>query len=115
MIPDNPALFGIGIPEEERSVREPGRAGRHHEGARRFPEEIWPFLAGLQWHAGRTSGAPATRLILNVYAPRWKAEQMADGIEKRLQELNAQGHTAISTKARLNEIGAYNCWSSAAN
>ena len=46
-------------------------------------------------------------MILNKYSPRLDPEVIAPTIKKQLEELNAQGHTTISTKMRREAIEAY--------
>src|ERR1051325_1605378 len=50
---------------------------------------------------------PATRVLLNEYAPWPTAEQAAPGIKERLDELSAEGMTTLSTKLRGFGIEAY--------
>jgi predicted amidohydrolase YtcJ len=107
VIPDNPALFSIGIPEENGLFVNQMALDLIMKEHGDFLKKYGRFWLGSNGKPDGHLEPPATRLILNLYAPRWKADQMADGLQKRLQELNAQGHTAISTKARLNEIEAY--------
>jgi predicted amidohydrolase YtcJ len=105
--PDNPIVLTLGIPDENGLLVN-GKALEilfKNEG---------PFIKkyGRFWinAGGMPEGhlePPATRLVLNKYTPRLKPEDMADGIEKYLQELNAGGVTTISTKMRLNGIDAY--------
>ena len=105
--PNNPIVLTLGIPDENGLLVN-GKAIEilfKNEG---------PFIKkyGRFWidAGGKPEGhlePPATRLVLNKYTPRLKPEDMAPGIEKLLQELNAQGVTTISTKMRLNGIDAY--------
>ncbi len=105
--PNNPIVLTLGIPDENGLLVN-GKA----------IEILWkndgPFIKkyGRFWidQGGLPEGhlePPLTRLILNKYTPRLTAEQMAPGIEKLLQELNANGMTALSTKIRMNGLDAY--------
>jgi len=107
VIPDNPAILTMGVPDENALF----------VNSKAF-DIVWnkngDFLKkyGRYWldSTGRPDGhlePPFTRLILNVYAPKVTGEDLAKGLPNILQELNAQGHTTISTKLRLNSIDAY--------
>jgi len=105
--PDNPIVLTLGIPDENGLLVN-GKAIDilfKNEGA--FIKKYGRFWIDT---GGKPEGhlePPATRLLLNKYTPRLKPEDMTDGIEKYLQELNASGVTTISTKMRLNGIDAY--------
>jgi len=107
VLPNNPAILTVGIPDEN-GLFVNGKAldilfSKHGDFIRKYGR-FWLGSNGLP--DGHLE-PPATRLILNTYAPRRESADMAPGILSRLQELSAQGHTTISTKMRLNEIDAY--------
>jgi predicted amidohydrolase YtcJ len=105
--PNHPIVLNMGIPDENALfVNSKGW------------DVLWnkhgAFITkyGRFWvdSTGRPDGhmePPATRLLLNLYAPKLDAADMAPGILNRLEELAAQGHTTISTKMRINGIDAY--------
>ncbi len=105
--PNNPIVLTLGIPDENGLLVN-GKAMEvlfKNEG--NFLKQYGRFWIDA---GGKPEGhlePPATRLVLNKYTPRLKPEDMAPGIEKLLQELNASGVTTISTKMRLNGIEAY--------
>jgi predicted amidohydrolase YtcJ len=107
VLPNNPALFSMGIPEENGLFV--NRAAldilfsKHGDFIRKYGR----YWLGSNGQPDGHLEPPATRLILNSYAPRRTAEESAPGIAKRLQELNGQGHTTISTKLRMTEVDAY--------
>jgi predicted amidohydrolase YtcJ len=107
VLPDNPAIFTMGVPDENALFVNSAAIdilwAKHGDFIKKY---------GRFWidSAGRPEGhlePPATRLMLNLYAPKMDPEDMAPGIQKRLEELAAQGHTTISTKMRMNGIDAY--------
>jgi len=107
VIPNNPAILTVGIPDENGLFVNTKALdilfGKHGDFIRKYGR----FWLGSN---GRPDGhlePPATRLILNTYAPRRESADMAPGILSRLQELSAQGHTTISTKMRRTEVDAY--------
>jgi predicted amidohydrolase YtcJ len=107
VIPDNPAILTMGVPDENALfVNSPAIDilwAKHGDFIKKY---------GRYWidQGGKPEGhlePPATRLLLNLYAPKLDPADMAPGIKKRLDELAAQGHTTISTKMRVNGIDAY--------
>lgn len=107
VLPDHPAMFTMGVPDENAMFVN-SRAieilwSRHGDFIRKY---------GRFWidNAGQPDGhlePPATRLMLNLYAPKLSPEEMAPGTLNRLEELSAQGHTTISTKMRVNGTETY--------
>jgi predicted amidohydrolase YtcJ len=104
---DNPAMLTMGVPDENllfvNSAAIDILWGRHGDFIRKY---------GRYWidNSARPDGhlePPATRLMLNLYAPKLLPTDMAPGIQKLLEELSAQGHTTISTKIRVNGSDAY--------
>jgi predicted amidohydrolase YtcJ len=107
VLPDNPAILTMGVPDENALfVNSPAIEilwAKHGDFIKKY---------GRYWidQGGRPEGhlePPATRLLLNLYAPKMDPADMAPGVLKRLEELAAQGHTTISTKMRMNGIEAY--------
>ena len=107
VLPENPAMFTMGVPDENAMFVNS-----------RAIEILWAkhgnFIKkyGRFWidQGGQPDGhlePPATRLMLNLYAPKLTPEEMAPGTLSRLEELSAQGHTTISTKMRVNGTDAY--------
>jgi predicted amidohydrolase YtcJ len=105
--PDNPIVLTMGIPDENGLfVNSKGIDvlwSKHGD----FIKKYGRFWVGTNGQPDGHLEPPATRLLLNLYAPRLRADQLAPGLKKMLQELNAQGHTTISTKLRTNSIDAY--------
>ena len=107
VLPDNPAILTMGVPDENALfVNSPAIDilwGKHGDFIKKY---------GRFWidSGGKPDGhlePPATRLLLNLYAPKLDPADMAPGIMHRLEELAAQGHTTISTKMRMNGIDSY--------
>src|ERR1051325_2694817 len=105
--PNNPIVLTMGIPDENGLfVNSKGIEvlwGKHGD----FIKKYGRYWIGTNGQPDGHLEPPATRLLLNLYAPRLKAQQLAPGLKKMLQELNAQGHTTLSTKLRTNSIDAY--------
>jgi predicted amidohydrolase YtcJ len=105
--PNNPIIITEGIPDEN-GLFVNGKAleilfGKHGD----FIKKYGRFWLGSNGLPDGHLEPPATRLILNTYAPRRESADMVPGILSRLQEISAQGHTTISTKMRIPEIDAY--------
>jgi predicted amidohydrolase YtcJ len=107
VLPDHPAMFTMGVPDENAMfVNSKGIDilwSKHGDFIKKY---------GRFWidNSGQPDGhiePPATRLMLNLYAPKLDPEDMAPGILNRLEELTAQGHTTLSTKMRMNGIDTY--------
>jgi len=107
VLPNNPAILTMGVPDENALFVNSAALDiilkQHGDLVKKYGR-LWLGSNGLP--DGHLE-PPATRLILNLYAPRMDSEWMVDGIGKQLQELSSQGHTTISTKLRNNTIDAY--------
>lgn len=107
VIPDNPALLTMGVPAEN-ALFVNGKAldimmVKHGDYLKKYGR----FWLGSNGMPDGHIEPPATRLLLNRYAPRLSPEQQAPGIKRRLEELSAQGATTLSTKIREDGAEAY--------
>jgi predicted amidohydrolase YtcJ len=107
VLPNNPVMLTMGVPDENALFVNTKAFDilmtKHGDFLKKYGR-FWLASNGIP--DGHLE-PPATRLLLNLYAPKAAPEDMAPGIRKRLEELNAQGHTTISTKLRLHSIEAY--------
>jgi predicted amidohydrolase YtcJ len=107
VLPNNPALFTMGIPAENllfvNSKALDIMMTKHGDYLKKYGR----FWLGSNGQPDGHLEPPATRLLLNLYAPRLTPEQQAPGIRRRLEELSAQGATTLSTKIRQDGAEAY--------
>jgi predicted amidohydrolase YtcJ len=105
--PNNPIILTMGIPDENGLFVNAVAWDILMKDHEAFIKKYGRYWLGSNGLPDGHLEPPATRVLLNNYAPWPTAEQAAPGIKDRLDELSAEGMTTLSTKLRKFGIDAY--------
>ncbi len=107
VIPNNPAVLTMAVPEENALFLNSAALDILFKNEGDFIKKYGRYWVGSDGKPDGHIEAVATRLLLAKYWPQLPPEELARGIRLMFDELNAQGITGMSTKARTHMIDAY--------